>query len=60
MNKTGLATAMVEAGIIENPEQLNSFFVRLTQSHPLIDVVDCGGGKERADEKIRGMSVMAL
>lgn len=51
---------MVEAGIIDNPEQMNSFFVRLTQSHPLIDVVDCGGGKERADEKIRGMSVMAL
>ncbi|KAJ9231492.1 hypothetical protein DTO207G8_4698 [Paecilomyces variotii] len=53
VNKTGLATAMVEAGIIDNPEQMNSFFVRLTQSHPLIDVVDCGGGKERADEKIR-------
>jgi hypothetical protein len=60
VNKSGLASAMVEAGIIDNVYQLDSFFVRLTQSHPLIDVVDCGGGKERVDEKIRGTLVIIV
>ncbi|GAD99406.1 hypothetical protein MYCGRDRAFT_53066 [Paecilomyces variotii No. 5] len=60
VNQAGLATAMVEAGIIEKREQLSNFFLGISQSHPLIDVVDCGGGKERVDEKIRGTSDISL
>ncbi|KAL2008721.1 hypothetical protein VTN00DRAFT_6915 [Thermoascus crustaceus] len=53
VNKNGLAGALVDAGIIPNVAHLDAFFVKLTQSRPLFDVVDCGGGKERVDDKIR-------
>lgn len=55
VNKNGLAGALVDGGIIPNAAHLDAFFVKLTQSRPLFDVVDCGAGKERVDDKIRGM-----
>lgn len=54
VNKKGLANVLVEAGVLEDIAQLDTFFVKLTQCQPLFDVVDCGSGKERVDEKIRG------
>jgi hypothetical protein len=54
VNKKGLANALVQAKVLETVEQLDTFFVKLTQYQPFFDVVDCGSGKERVDEKIRG------
>lgn len=34
--------------------QLEAFMVKFAETQPLFDFLDCGGGKERADDKIRG------
>jgi hypothetical protein len=60
VNRKGLARALVEAGIIPTLDCLDTFFVKLTHSRSLFDVVDCGGGKERVDDKIRGMSRLGI
>lgn len=60
VNKRGLANALVESGVLDDAAQLDTFFVKLTQCQPLLDVVDCGSGKERVDEKIRGNPSFSL
>jgi hypothetical protein len=55
-----------ESGVITQPRQrvsfkkhqqnlLSLFRIQFTEALPLFDFVDVGHGKERADEKIRGM-----
>ena len=53
-NKTGLAKALHEAGLIGHPTQLDAFYTSFTRSQPLTQFIDCGPGKERADTKLRG------
>ena len=34
--------------------EIEEFMVRFSETQPLFDFMDCGGGKERADSKIKG------
>lgn len=53
-NKLGLARALVAAGYLDHPSQLDQFFCSFSQGQPLFQFIDCGPGKERADTKLRG------
>lgn len=53
-NKVGLARALVNAGYLEHPAQLDQFFYSFSQGQRLFQFIDCGPGKERADAKLRG------
>lgn len=55
-NKRGLAKAITESEKFSEPVDLDSFFCKFSQSHPLFQFVDCGAGKERVDSKLRGKS----
>ena len=55
-NKRGLAKAITESQKFSEPVDLDSFFCKFSQSHPLFQFVDCGAGKERVDSKLRGKS----
>ncbi len=56
-NKRGLTGALLEAGIISRPSDLEEFFCKFTQSQAHFQFVDCGPGKERVDAKIRGADI---
>lgn len=51
------AMALVNAEILQHPTQIYSFFWSFTSSRSFFQVVDCGPGKERADTKLRGMTL---
>jgi hypothetical protein len=53
-NRRGLTGALLEAGIISHPNDLEEFFCKFTQSQAHFQFVDCGAGKERVDAKLRG------
>jgi len=53
-NKLGLARALVAAGYLDHPSQLDQFFCSFSQGQPLFHFIDCGPGKERADTKLKG------
>lgn len=53
-NKKGLAKTLSEAGYISTESDLENFFCKFNQSHPLLHFLDCGYGKESADAKLRG------
>lgn len=53
-NKRGLTGALLDAGIITRPNDLEEFFCKFTQSQTHFQFVDCGPGKERVDAKLRG------
>jgi len=53
-NRRGLTGALLEAGIISRPNDLEAFFYKFTQSQTHFQFIDCGPGKERVDTKIRG------
>ncbi|KIH91413.1 hypothetical protein SPBR_01472 [Sporothrix brasiliensis 5110] len=52
-NKSGLATAMRQAGVIFSEDQFKQFTLGFTQAKASFDFIDVGYGKERADSKIR-------
>ena len=54
-NLKGLGPACVKMGKMKGSASMSSFAQGFTQSHGLFDFVDVGPGKERADNKIRGM-----
>lgn len=53
-NKRGLTGALLDAGTISHPNDLEEFFCKFTQSQSHFHFLDCGPGKERVDAKIRG------
>lgn len=53
LNLTGLASKLNSCGIIMNPNELLAFGRSFGLAQPLFSVVDVGGGKERADHKLR-------
>lgn len=55
-NLGGLAKAMRRNGCLEAEETLKEFTIGFTQGKATFDFVDVGHGKERADNKIKGMS----
>ena len=59
-NKRGLTGALLEAGTISNPNDLENFFCKFTQSQAHFQFVDCGSGKERVDVKVRGAEFFSL
>lgn len=59
-NKRGLTGALLEAGIISNPTELENFLCKFTQSQAHFQFVDCGPGKERVDAKVRGAEFASL
>lgn len=54
-NLKGLAQACVQSGKVKHVADLGLFAVGFTKRQALFDFVDVGAGKERADNKIRGM-----
>lgn len=54
-NKSGLARALYDAGMIDHPNSLETFFQSFSRGKSLFQFIDCGPGKERADAKLRGM-----
>lgn len=52
-NKRGLTGALLDAGTISHPNDLEEFFCKFTQSQSHFHFLDCGPGKERVDAKIR-------
>ncbi|ERF75791.1 hypothetical protein EPUS_01621 [Endocarpon pusillum Z07020] len=52
-NKQGLTGALLEAGVISRPNDLEEFFCKFTQSQTHFQFIDCGPGKERVDAKLR-------
>lgn len=55
-NLKGLATTLYYAGIVEKPTVVEEFARGFTGSKQLFDFVDVGSGKDRADDKIIGIS----
>lgn len=55
-NLKGLATTLYLAGIVEKPTVVEDFARGFTGSKQLFDFVDVGSGKDRADDKIIGIS----
>lgn len=53
LNLQGLGTKLQSCGIILNPNELAAFGRQFGLTQPLFNFVDVGGGKERADHKIR-------
>ncbi|WPH01358.1 Hypothetical protein R9X50_00420000 [Acrodontium crateriforme] len=53
LNLQGLGTKLQSSGIILNPNELAAFGRQFGLTQPLFSFVDVGGGKERADHKIR-------
>lgn len=53
LNLQGLGTKLHGCGIINNPQELVSFGRAFSHAQPLFSFIDVGGGKERADHKIR-------
>ncbi|CAK4028750.1 hypothetical protein AC579_6757 [Lecanosticta acicola] len=53
LNLQGLATKLQSCGLISNPNELLAFGRAFGLAQPLFSFVDVGGGKERADHKIR-------
>ena len=45
-------------GLASRQGRVQEFPLHFTESMPLFDYVDCGNGKERADSKIQGLSVL--
>ena len=54
-NLKGLAQACVQSRKMRHSADLNLFAVGFTKRQALFDIVDVGAGKERADNKIRGI-----
>ena len=50
----GLSSACHNAGIVDNPANVENFARGFNGSKQLFDFVDVGHGKDRADEKITG------
>ena len=55
-NKTGLLETLTSNNIC-TAEQFEAFVMGFNQASPLFSFVDVGTGKERADEKIKGMDL---
>ncbi|KAL9606951.1 MAG: hypothetical protein Q9167_008085 [Letrouitia subvulpina] len=55
-NLKGLAMTSYHAGIVEKPTVMEDFARGFTGSKQLFDFVDVGSGKDRADDKIIGIS----
>ena len=55
-NVRGLANVCVRAGIADNITQVEDFVRGFTRGRTLFDFVDVGSGKDRADEKLIGIS----
>jgi len=53
LNLQGLGTKLQACQIISNPNELTSFGRAFGQAQPLFSFIDVGGGKERADHKVR-------
>jgi hypothetical protein len=53
LNLNGLAAKLQSCGIIMNPNELLAFGRSFGLAQPLFSFVDVGGGKERADHKLR-------
>ena len=56
-NLKGLAQACIQSGKTKHVADLSLFAVGFTKRQALFDFVDVGAGKERADNKIRGIYV---
>lgn len=54
MNLSGLRDYLASSGIC-SPAEFGGFVTGFNRSTELFSIVDCGGGKESADAKIRGM-----
>ena len=54
-NLRGLGQACVQSGKTKHAADLGLFAVGFTKRQALFDFIDVGAGKERADNKIRGM-----
>jgi hypothetical protein len=55
-NVKGLSDTCHKAGIIDKPSVMEDFVRGFNESRSLFDFVDVGTGKDRADDKIAGMS----
>lgn len=58
-NLKGLAEVCYKSGIVERSNMLEDFYRGFTGSKILFDFVDVGPGKDRADEKITGIRLLA-
>lgn len=57
-NVNGLAETCFKAGIVPSPQVMKDFVKGFTQGRTLFDFVDVGSGKDRADKKIIGESIL--
>ncbi|TKA76237.1 hypothetical protein B0A55_06382 [Friedmanniomyces simplex] len=55
LNMQGLGNKLQQCGIINNPNELVAFGRAFSLAQPLFSFIDVGGGKERADHKVREM-----
>ncbi|KAK0274606.1 hypothetical protein LTR54_001140 [Friedmanniomyces endolithicus] len=55
LNMQGLGNKLQQCNIINNPNELVAFGRAFSLAQPLFSFIDVGGGKERADHKIREM-----
>ena len=55
-NLKGLGDACNRSGIIDHPLHMDEFARGFTGSRQLFDFIDVGTGKDRADDKISGMT----
>ncbi|RFU81761.1 hypothetical protein TARUN_463, partial [Trichoderma arundinaceum] len=58
-NLADLGKAMQRDGCIDNPSVLKDFTLGFTQAKATFDYIDVGYGKERADSKIKGNSILS-
>ena len=59
-NLKGLGEVCHRVGILENPALIEQFARGFTGSKQLFDFIDVGIGKDRADDKIAGMSYLNM
>lgn len=58
-NKSGLLETLTNNNVC-TAEQFENFVIGFNQAAPLFSFVDVGSGKERADEKIKGLAYSSI
>jgi hypothetical protein len=53
-----LAAKLSQVGLLKSPHELRAFAQNFGVNQPLFSIIDVGQGKERADYKIKGTSLV--
>lgn len=59
-NMEGLSHKLRALGILRNPNEMAPFARAFGLNQPLFSFIDVGSGKERADHKVRGVSLHSV